>query len=119
MVFDFQINFDKQRKLQRKNSPWGLFRNVKFGIFFSSHALIVRRYYKQDGFMTYYWKACEPNKLKMPACKLYLVPGPRNTAFLQPPLKRPAHPEPHQPRRQGTQLPLVLANLTQRFKELV
>ena len=94
MVFDFQINFDKQRKLQRKTSPWGLFRIIKFGIFFSNHALIVCRYYNQYGFMTHHWKACEPNKLKMPACKLYLVPGPRKTAFLQPPLKWPAHPEP-------------------------
>ena len=94
MVFDFQINFDKQRKLQRKTSPWGLFRIIKFGIFFSNHALIVCRYYNQYGFMTHHWKACEPNKLKMPACNLYLVPGPRKTAFLQPPLKWPAHPEP-------------------------
>ena len=45
-------------------------------------------------FMTHHWKACEPNRLKMPACKLYLVPGPRKTAFLQPPLKWPADPEP-------------------------
>ena len=94
MVFDFQINFDKQRKLQRKTSRWGLCMNVKFGIFFSNHALIIRRYYNQYGFMTHHWKACEPNKLKMPACKLYLVPGPRKTAFLQPPLTWPAHAEP-------------------------
>ena len=30
----------------------------------------------------------------MPVCKLYLVPGPRKTAFLQTLLKRPTHPEP-------------------------
>ena len=38
-----------------------------------SHALIFNRYYNQYGFMTHHWKACAPNKLKMPACKLYLV----------------------------------------------
>ena len=31
---------------------------------------------------------------RKPVCKLYLVPGPRKTAFLQTPLKRPTHPEP-------------------------
>ena len=30
----------------------------------------------------------------MPVCKLYLIPGPRKTAFLQTLLKRPTHPEP-------------------------
>ena len=46
------------------------------------------------GFMTHHWKACEQNKLKMPACTLYLVPGPEKLHFFQPPSKRPAHPEP-------------------------
>ena len=46
----------------------------------------------QYGFMTHHRKACEQNKLKMPACKLYLVPGPRKTAFFSAPLETASTP---------------------------
>ena len=92
MVFDFQINFDKQRKLQRKTSPWGLFRIIKFGIFFSNHALIVCRYYNQYGFMTHHWKACEPNKLKMPACNPVFGTRPQKNCLFAAPLEMASTP---------------------------
>ena len=86
MVFDFQINFDKQRKLQRKNSPWGLFRNVKFGIFFSNHALIVRRYYNQYGFMTHHWKAnVSRTSWKSPPVSCIWYQAPEKLPFCSPP----------------------------------
>ena len=57
MVFNLHINFEKQKKLNSKNSPWELLGNVNFGAFGSNHALIFRRFCNKYGFMTHHRKA--------------------------------------------------------------